>query len=132
MGYRAILPSDQPFLVRRNEVLIGGSQFGTPITGAGPAKLVSRFSDKRVQFSGAFTGGWSVTLEGTVDGTNWIAIQSAIAAAPAAPIDVAPWWLYMRLNTVVVGTLVSTNSPWGVADQPAFRALLGGFEMTEG
>ncbi|TXH17451.1 MAG: hypothetical protein E6R03_03860 [Hyphomicrobiaceae bacterium] len=132
MGYRAILPSDQPFLIRRNGVIIAGSEFGTPITGGGPSKPVGRFSDKRVQFSGAFTGGWSVTLEGTVDGTNWIAIQAAIVAAPAAPIEVAPWWLYLRLNTLVVGTLVSTNSPWGVADQPAFRAFLGGRENIEG
>lgn len=130
MGYRAILASDQPFAIRRNTTLITGSQYGTPETGAGPSKPVGRFSDKRVQFSGAFTGGWSLNLQGSIDGFTWVNIQTGIIAAAA--IDVTAWWQYLRLNTVVVGSMTSTGSPYGVADQPAFRALLGGLEVIEG
>lgn len=129
MSQRGILAHDQPFGVNRNSTLISDPGYGTPIPGAGPEKPTDRFTEKRVQFAGSFGGGWDVDLEGTVDGDNWVTIQANVTAA--AIIEVAQYWRYMRLNTNVVGDLVSTGSPYGVADQPDFTASLGGYELDE-
>lgn len=130
MSERGILPQDQPFGVRRiGGAPIAGSRYLAPTAGAGPAKPTHHFKDKRVQFAGTFAGGWDVTLQGTVDGENWVPIQANVVAA--AIVEVPDWWRELRLLTNAVGNLTAVGSPWGVADQPTFTASLGGFQLID-
>jgi hypothetical protein len=87
---------------------------GAPTTGNGPAKRTSHITSKRVQFSGTFVG-WSVTLQGTVDGTNFVNIGSAVTSATI--VEVPEFWRAMRL---VVGTAGAAN---------LMQAALGGYTV---
>lgn len=75
---------------------------GDIIVGNGPPHKTEHVTGKRVQFSGTFAGGWSVQLQGTVDGTNYVNIGSAITAAGI--VEVPEFWRFLRVNVGVVGT----------------------------
>lgn len=91
---------------------------GAPATGNGPSKDTARFTDKRIQYN--LAGAWDVTIEGTVDGTNWVTIQANIVAGTGI-IEVAPFWRYMRAVSNVVGTDVQYSVHLGGLDVSAWE-----------
>ncbi|WP_457301569.1 hypothetical protein [Phyllobacterium sp. P5_D12] len=58
----------------------------TAETGNGLAANVSEYPDKTVQ---RLAGTGTVTLEGSMDGTNWIGLKDASTAAPNTAISLA-------------------------------------------
>ena len=79
------------------------------LTGAanGTIKRVERFHNKIVHFTGAFTGGWSLVLQGSLDGSTWVAIGSAVTAATLVDPNSVPAvdfaWKYYRLYATTIG-----------------------------
>ena len=130
---RPILSHDRYFHVARNAVLITGSTWTTPITGNGPRKDVRRFRDIRIQFGGAFNT-WDLSLEGTLDGDNWINVNTSVGSTVPALItavglfELPGFWHGLRLVTNTLGDLASSKIP-SVDDVPTFTAALGAFEV---
>ena len=83
---------------------------GVPTTGNGAPKRTDNITNKRVQFAGTFVG-WSVTLQGTVDGTNYINIGGAVVAAAIA--EVPEYWRFMRLSVTTAGAASAMTSALG-------------------
>lgn len=73
---------------------------GAPTTGAGPAKRTDRFTDKHLQVN--LAGTWDLAVEASVDGTNYVAVQSGLVSGNTM-IPVAVWYKAMRVNVSVVG-----------------------------
>lgn len=78
---------------------------------AGTAKPAGRFQLKYLQISGTFAGGWSIQLQGSVDGTNWLNIGAAIIATPTALVSVPESWQYLRVLTNTAGTISAAATP---------------------
>jgi hypothetical protein len=55
---------------------------------------VAKFVDKRVQFQ--LAGDWDVTLQGTVDGSNWVAIEENVVSG-ATIVEVPEFWFKLRV-----------------------------------
>ena len=90
---------------------------GVVQTGLGPVKDTKRYTGTRVQWSGTFAGGWDVSLEGTVDGSNYVVIVANVVAA--AITEVPAFWRHMRLNVHTVGDageMTATLGGWTVGD----------------
>lgn len=87
-----------------------------PITGTTVAstKSVGHVTNKHVQVN--LAGAWDVALEGTVDGSNYVTIQSGITSGNTM-IVIAPWYRKMRFNVTTVG------------DTAQFSAVLGGLTV---
>jgi hypothetical protein len=72
-------------------------------TGIEASCLVDRFTNKTIQVSGNFAGGWVVQLEGTVGESGvWVSVGAAYAAA--ALVEVTPAYKKFRCNTTTKGT----------------------------
>jgi hypothetical protein len=84
---------------------------GVPTTGNGERKRTEHITSKRVQFAGAFTGGWSVQLQGTVNGINYVNIGAAVVAAGI--VEVPEFWRFMRLAVGVAGTAGAMTASLG-------------------
>lgn len=74
---------------------------GAPATGAGTAKDTSRFRDMRIEW--VLAGAWSLSIEGTIDGSTWTSIAGPLTAGNGI-VEVAKFWRKIRVNATVVGT----------------------------
>jgi len=70
----------------------------------GTALLVDRFVDKTVLVGGTFTG--SMKIQGSIDGTNWADITSAITTPSSNAIDHTVKYLRVNLTALSAGTPV--------------------------
>lgn len=80
-----------------------------PSAANGARKTTEGWDFMAVQVDGNFAGGWSVSLQGTIDGTNWVDIVTGITAATVVHDDgtvtlMRVRWNALRMVTAVVGT----------------------------
>lgn len=79
---------------------------------AGPEIRSDGFALNGVQISGNFAGGWSVTIQGTIDGSVWFAISSAITVATLldpSTTTLGVTWRNVRVLTNAAGTGVQPS-----------------------
>lgn len=85
---RPILTTDQDFDV------------ATADATGGTSKPTERFEGKKtLQFIGTFGGTTSYQIEGSMDGTAWVAVGSAVTAVGIIETDTP--WTFMRVLTNV-------------------------------
>lgn len=104
MSRRAIIDPEGDFIIRAN-----GYDFDTATfqAGSGSPMDVSRFdmATAAVQFSiGA--GGGNYTLQGSIDGSTYVALATNVAASQVFSFSTAPhnhFWRYLRVVANTVG-----------------------------
>ena len=72
---------------------------------AGAAQEVDHLRNKTVQFSGTFVA--TLQLEGSLDGTNWVAVESAVTAAGLVEVSHTLKQLRVKTTAYTSGTPVA-------------------------
>lgn len=77
------------------------------VPGQGDPVSVAEYFDKTIQVTGTFTG-LSLTIQGTMDGTNWGDITSAITAVGITTFEATVKAIRVNATALTSGTPVVT------------------------